>query len=90
MKTQARNTSLLLILIAIFCFPIEIGADFKAAKAIGDKTYMEALIVHSIGIGYIEAEAFGLDLLRLKKDNIRIHFDDVSTIPDFLAMTGES
>ena len=58
-----------------------------AAPATGDQCILDDLIVDAsqcIGFDCVcNGETFGFDTLRLKENNLRIHFQDTSTLPNF-------
>jgi hypothetical protein len=59
-----------------------------AAPARADQVIADDLIVQmsaAFGIDALDGESFGFDTLRLKENNLRIHFDDTSTSAGFAA-----
>lgn len=57
-----------------------------AAPSLADQVILDDLIVDGsacIGQDCINGESFGFDTLRLKENNLRLHFDDTSTSASF-------
>lgn len=59
-----------------------------AAGALADIVHADDVIIDGslcVGFNCINNESFGSDTIRLKEDNLRIHFDDTSSIAGFPA-----
>ncbi|MBK8504368.1 MAG: hypothetical protein IPL46_20480 [Saprospiraceae bacterium] len=77
MKTQTQKISTLVILLGLSCFPVYIGADFEPRKLLDDQTIMDDLIVQGrscIGPDCLDAEAFTIDELRIKRQKYKHSF----------------
>jgi len=84
MKTKSRRASLLLVILAIFCFPVYMGADFDPRHVLGDQTINDDLFVIGslcLGLDCTGSEVFAFDDIRIKEQNIRIDFEDPSNAP---------
>jgi hypothetical protein len=60
--------------------------DFMATPAYADQQILDDLIVDgslAVGQDAVNGEAFGFDTLRLKENNLRIHFQDTSNSASF-------
>ncbi|MEM7587308.1 MAG: hypothetical protein AAF560_28230 [Acidobacteriota bacterium] len=71
-------------------FTIEAGGSLANPNLIEDlnkaQVFITDLIVQSsacVGVDCTSTESFGFDALRLKENNLRIHFDDTSTTGSF-------
>ena len=56
------------------------------SPAIGDQVILDDLIVDgsvAVGLDAVNGESFGFDTLRLKENNLRLHFDDTSVAASF-------
>lgn len=56
------------------------------APASADQVILDDLIVDGsacVGLDCVNGESFGFDTLRIKENNVRIHFDDTSTTASF-------
>jgi len=57
-----------------------------ATQAVADQVILDDLIVDGsacVGFDCVNGESFSFDTLRLKENNLRIHFDDTSTTASF-------
>lgn len=69
------------------CFALSLmAAGFATPSAMADQVIVDDLIVTfsaCVGNDCVNGESFGFDGLRLKENNIRIHFDDTSSSASF-------
>ena len=60
--------------------------DFMVPSAIADQVILDDLIVDGsecVGNDCVNAESFGFDTIRLKENNLQIHFEDTSNISSY-------
>jgi hypothetical protein len=73
---------------AVCCALVSGLVTSLTAPALAVQVIAEDLIVQSsaaFGIDAVDGESFGFDTLRLKENNLRIHFDDTSTSAGYAA-----
>lgn len=74
------------ILNGSFVIPKSTGVDSDTPSALKDQVFSDDLIVQgSIATGFdaVNGESFGFDTIRLKENNLRIHFQDTSVSASF-------
>ena len=67
----------------LFCIPLVLGLSM-ISNARADQVILDDLIVQGstcTGFDCVNNEVFGLDSLRLKENNLRIKFEDISPAP---------
>jgi hypothetical protein len=66
-----------------------VGLAGVAAPAAADIIHADDVIINGgslcVGVDCVDGEAFGFDTIRLKENNLRIHFDDTSSTASFPA-----
>ncbi|ACV25902.1 hypothetical protein [Kangiella koreensis] len=67
--------------IGLAVFTAVVGMDAKADVVHADDVIVQGS--HCVGIDCINGENFGFDTVRLKENNLRIHFDDTSSTGSF-------
>ena len=76
-RTHLKATSAALALLATSLF---------AAPASADQVFLDDVIVDGslcVGFDCVNGESFGFDTIRMKENNVRLHFDDTSTSASF-------
>lgn len=67
-----------------FIFPLALCTAVDADQVINDDLIVNQFSL-CVGGDCVNGESFGSDTLRLKENNLRIHFDDTSAAADFAA-----
>ena len=61
-------------------------ALLAAAPTAADQVFLDDVIIDGslcVGFDCVNGESFGFDTIRLKENNLRIHFEDTSSVPSF-------
>jgi len=87
MPRSERETGLLREISAVARTAFQRLMDFLVPPAFADILHLDDVIINGgslcVGFDGANGEAFGLDTLRLKENNLRIHFEDTSTTAGF-------
>ncbi len=81
-----EETSMLNTLLSVGGYAFTTVMDFIVSPVAADQVILDDLIVDGsecVGQDCVNGENFGFDTIRLKENNLRIHFDDTSTSASF-------
>ncbi|MBU0943095.1 MAG: tail fiber domain-containing protein [Proteobacteria bacterium] len=81
-----EETGLLDTLFSVGRYAVNSVMDFLVAPAAADVVHLDDVIIDGsacVGFDCVNGESFGFDTLRLKENNLRVHFDDTSSTSSF-------